>query len=376
MTANQTSPRASAGAPRPPLIERRLRRFAPPAQAQVRALAQRHPRLADLAASFPPLLFALALPRPGHDPAYAIACVIEGRPLGEAAAAADIPLWLRRLPVDGLTRPLPALPSSELFGRRIANHVPRSPKLTAAWLAAVSDAAGWVNEPFAVWMGREIVRDANVLRSDNLPLLHLWAWYSQRPETDGHRLMATPWRYEMGFSGALEAARTWLGRLRLELTLGERQITDLWLRPGLFEDHDFVPLDTAERIDQEAGAMENCLRRYAYSVADGCCRLWSIRRGSQRIATFDVRRDQPLLYINQLEAARNERASAEIWWLATRWLHQHDLMSIGVPQRADRHPQPDIAVWRKLWRPYWLAKRQLPAWLPLAPSWLALAALG
>jgi hypothetical protein len=375
MTANQTSPRTGADAPRPPLIERRLRRYAPSAQARVRALAQRHPRLADLAASFPPLLFALALPRPDHDPARAIACVIEGGPLAEAAAAADIPLWLRRLPVDGLARPLPTLPSGDLVGRRIVNHLPRSPKLAAAWLAAVSDAACWVNEPFAVWMAREIVRNANNLRSDSVHLLYLWAWFSQHPESDGYRLIATPWRYETGFNAALDAARAWLDRLRLELALGERPIANLWLRPGLFEGHDFVPLDTAERIDQEAAAMDNCLRGYVYNVADDYCRLWSIRRDGQRIATFEIRRDQPLLYINQLEAAGNERASTEIWWLATRWLHQHDLMSIGSPPRAGRDPQPDTAVWRKLWRPYWLAQRRLPAWLPLAPSWRAIAAL-
>jgi hypothetical protein len=28
----------------------------------------------------------------------------------------------------------------------------------------------------------------------------------------------------------------------------------------------------------------------------------------------------------------------------------------------------DAQVWRALWRPYWLAKRRIPAWLTLAPS--------
>ncbi len=237
MTANQTSPRAGAGAPRHALIERRLRRYARCAQERVRALAQRHPRLADLAASFPPLLFALALPRSGHDPERAIACVIEGRPLGEAAAAAEIPLWLRRLPVGGLTQPLPALPAGELFGRRIVNHLPRSPKRTTAWLATVSDAVYWVHEPFAIWIARELARDAKTVRMDRLRLAGLWAWFSQHPDTDGYRLIETPWRFEMGFKAALAAARAWLDRVTLELSLGERQIADLWLRPGPFDGH-------------------------------------------------------------------------------------------------------------------------------------------
>ena len=118
MTAKQVSLRASAGTPRHDLIERRLRRYSPAAQPRVRALAARHPRLADLALSFPPLLCALALPRPGEDPELAVACAIEGRPLGEVAAAAGIPRWLRRLPVDGLSRPIPVLPSGELCRAR------------------------------------------------------------------------------------------------------------------------------------------------------------------------------------------------------------------------------------------------------------------
>src|SRR5215471_19323922 len=114
MTATHVSSRAGAGAPRYALIERRLRRYSRAAQPRVRALADRHPRLADLAVSFPPLLFALALPRLGQDPEPAIVCAIEGRPLGEIAATAGVPRWLRRLPVDGLTRPLPRLPAGAL----------------------------------------------------------------------------------------------------------------------------------------------------------------------------------------------------------------------------------------------------------------------
>ncbi|MCJ9707243.1 hypothetical protein MOV74_39755, partial [Bradyrhizobium sp. SHOUNA76] len=62
MTSNLLlAPRQVAG--RSDLLERRLRRYHPRFQGAVRALALRHSRLADLAASFPALLFALAFPR-------------------------------------------------------------------------------------------------------------------------------------------------------------------------------------------------------------------------------------------------------------------------------------------------------------------------
>jgi len=383
MTVIPTSPRAVAGAHRHALIERRLRRYSPVAQARVCAVARRHPRLADLAVSFPPLLFALALPRPGQDPEPAIACAIDGRPLGAVAAMAGVPRWLRRLPMEGLTRPLPMLPAGELFGRRIVNHFPRSPKLTAAWLEMVADAADWSTEPFAIWVAREFVRDPKAVltqKPGELRLMVVWTWFSQHLETDGYRLMEAPWRFDMQFDAAVAAARAWHGRLSHHLSLsglGEWRVVDHWLQPGPFEGYDFVPLDSPERLAEEAAAMENCLRNYCYEVADDHCRLWSIRREGRRIASFDVRRHQrrPLLHIDQLSGAKNEPAPIEVWGLATRWLHQHDLMSIRPEPRAREDSEPETASWRKLWRPYWLAKRCIPFWLPLRPSWRAFDAL-
>ena len=101
MTSNlMLAPRREAA--RSDLLERQLRRYHPRFQGAVRALAMRHARIADLAASFPALLFVLAVPRPGQDPAPALSRVVDGLPLAEVAAAADGALWLRKLPPEAL----------------------------------------------------------------------------------------------------------------------------------------------------------------------------------------------------------------------------------------------------------------------------------
>ena len=97
------APRRGTG--RSDLLERRLRRYHPRFQGRVRALAMRHSRIADLAVSFPALLFALAAPRPGLDPAPALARVIDGCALAEAAAVVELPLWLRKLPPEAFGHP-------------------------------------------------------------------------------------------------------------------------------------------------------------------------------------------------------------------------------------------------------------------------------
>ena len=97
----------------------------------------------------------------------------------------------------------------------------------------------------------------------------------------------------------------------------------------------------------------------------------------QRVATLSVEigyRD-PLPSIVQLKAAGNAQAPLEVWWVARQWLHMHDLSQVDA-KRRDRGTAPlDRATWISLWRPYWLAKRHIPEWLPLAPSRAALAAL-
>jgi hypothetical protein len=370
------APRREAG--RTDLRERRLSRFHPRYRDVVRVLAQRHPRIADLAASFPALLFALAAPRPGLDVVPALSCVIEGRPLAEAAAAAELPMWLRKLPPEAFARPIPRLFDGELFRRQIANHLPRSPKRAPAWLQVVADMSEFSHEQAAIWIAREFVRDAprrvNVAR---LRLIGLWAWFSIQPATFGHGLIDRPWTPDMRVDAALEAADNWRTMIELHVNLGRDPFPDIWLQPGRVSGYDFLPLNSIAAITEEADAMQNCLRTYGYSLAHNWARLWSVRQNGKRIATLRVaiaNRD-PLPRIVELKGAGNTQVPRELWLTARQWLHTHDLLQIDMGRRPEDTAPLDRASWLSLWRPYWLAKRRIPQWLPIAPLRAALQAL-
>lgn len=360
------------------LLERRLRRFHPRCQSAVRALAMRHARIADLAISFPALLFALAIPRPGLDPARALACVIDGRPLAEAATAADLPMWLRKLPVEAFCGPIPKLPDGDVFRRQIANHVPRSPKLAPAWLQVVAEAAELAHAPAAIWIAREFVRAAPVrVNPARLRLIALWSWFSVQPATLGYGLINKPWTPDMRMDQALGAADDWRMIIALHLNLGREPIADMWLAPGQVAGYDFVPLSSTAAIILEAAAMKNCLRTYGYNLAHNRSRLWSVRRDGARVATLKVAcafRD-PLPMIVELRGPGNADVPRELSWAARKWLHMHDLSQIDMSQRKWGTAPLDRVLWRSLWRPYWLAKRRIPSWLPIAPSRAALEAL-
>jgi hypothetical protein len=333
-------------------------------------LAARHPRIADLAASFPALLFALAVPRPGLDPAPALACVIAGHSLAETAKAADLPMWVRKLPAGAFTGPIPKLPDGALFRRQIANHLPPSLKLAPKWLQAVADVADIAHEPAAVWIARELVREPLRVKSRGLRLIGLWAWFSSQQASFGHELIDRPWTPDIQIDQAIKAANAWRELFALHLDLGPQPISDIWLRPAQLGGFDFVPLDSISAVAEEAAAMKNCVRTYGHSLAHNEARLWSMRRNGERVATFEVAAYDcdPLLNITQIKGPENAAVTLDVSWAARQWLHKHDLPRIDTGERKRGEVMLDRATWLLLWRPYWLAKRRIPAWLPLQPS--------
>lgn len=364
-------------AARSDMLERQLRRYDSRFQGAVRALAARHSRIADLAASFPGLLFALAVPRPGFDPARALTRVIDGHALVDVAAAAGVPTWLRKLPPETFACPIPRLPDGELFRRQIANHLPQVPRLAPGWLQIVAGIAEVAHEPAAVWIAREFLREPKRVIPGRLRLVGLWAWFSGQPETFGHELIDKPWTPDIRIGPAFAAADVWLTNIQLHVSLARRPIADMWLEPARAAGYDFVPLSTIAAISEEATAMKNCVRTYGYSLALNCSRLWSVRRDGERVATLEVGccHGDPLPNIIELKGVANAEVPRELWWVARQWLHAHDLPQIDMGRLGRKTEPLDRATWRSLWRPYWLAKHCIPKWLPLAPSRRALNGL-
>jgi hypothetical protein len=161
----------------------RLRRFPTRYRNALNEVADHHHRLADLAQSFPALLFAVAVPRPGFDPSPVIGGVLAGASLRELAQLAGLPMWSRKLMPEAFEQPLCGLPCDELVGRQIANHLPRSPKLAAPWLHAVRHVTMWGEPAAAIWMAREITDNPKGVFDTQLNLVALYVWFSGAPET-------------------------------------------------------------------------------------------------------------------------------------------------------------------------------------------------
>jgi hypothetical protein len=80
------------------------------------------------------------------------------------------------------------------------------------------------------------------------------------------------------------------------------------------------------------------------------------------------RQREPLPNIHEMAPPRNKLASPEVWWAAHQWLRAHDLLAVDRTVRPWNSPMLGGTVWAEVWRPYWLDKRRIPAWLPLRPT--------
>ncbi len=330
-------------------------------------------RIADLATVYPGLLAALAARRGSPRNRIAALRMIEGgAPLKSAARVLNMPMWLRRLPPEAFVRLPPALPQSESFAKRITARLPRDRDDAAFWLDSVLFAERACGEDFAIWLAGQAVFQDGAPCEAMFPILAAYAWFSKQAETEGHRYIVAPWRSEISFETALCAAKSWFNRVRLVLQLPPGTIDDCWLKPGTVNGFTFVPLLDHAEIFSEAQAMQNCADQFAERLALGTCRLFSVRKVDQRVATLEIaqhEREVGILSIRQLKARHNMPAGTDVWQAAYCWLARQDNLR-RIPQLMSTRTMSallDQSAWQRILQPYRDATGGAP-WLDDAAS--------
>lgn len=331
---------------------RRIESFHPLWRRYIAGLTACSPELEDLAETFPAVLFALVsdyADAPRREAAFALAD--EGAPLREIADVLGLPWWLRRLPASAFQASIPEFPADGEFAQRIGNLLPRDTRDNAFWLASVGTAAATAGADYALWIARQL-RPTH-LSEDTALLMGAWAWFSQHPGILGHRLLRKPWRNDMSIRRACEELTVWRRRLRLVDALGGG-LQDSWLADGEAGGLQFVALRTVEDFLAESEAMENCLDQYADQLRSRGTVIFSVRRGSRRIACLEIGmhdEECTMPSIVQLRAARNRRASPDVWQATFAWLGGQQLIP-RKPRPASAGPQRGELARFQLWQPY------------------------
>ena len=259
-----------------------------------------------------------------------------------------LPLWLRRLPPEAFQKAIEDdLPASESFARRVANRLPGAPAHSALWLQSVSPSA-----PRRATRTSRCGSPTN--RSSREPgkpeqmfgVLAAYAWHSRATQTRAHSLIVVPWRPEIAFDTALCAAKSWLNRMRARAAARPRRASPIrGCRAGQVRGYTFVPLLDRTEILAEARAMQNCADQYAERLADDRCRLFSIRREREHVATLEVgphSREAGMLAITQLKGRHNMAAPLDVWQAAYAWMAaQSGLRRLPPRIPPERHLDDD-----------------------------------
>lgn len=360
MSSSPNAPNVSTAAAKlRPAAGRSTLRFRLPYRQAIKRLTQGEPRLEDLAASFPALLFALATGFGTADArAHTLSLIDQGATLKSAAQALGIPWWMRGLPPETFAEPLHGLLDGPDVQRRIINYIPADGAFLQAWLRSVSLAHAIAGSEFALWLASRLkVRPRT---GDRLVPLAAWAWYSAHCETYGHSLVRVPFEPAMSLKAAIEEADTWRKRIDLAAAVGDG-IADTWFAAGEHGGLSFLPLRTAEDFIREAGVMDNCLDQFGAKLVRQSTRVFSIRRGEQAIADIEIaphEHDGGMPIIEQLRGASNRRVSADVWQAAYGWLAKQTPRTLTATPVATRR---FLHLRREIWQPLLRSLSEGPA---------------
>jgi hypothetical protein len=331
---------------------RRLNAFPQPYRKYIAGLTSCAPAVEDLADSYPALLFALATGYGNvRQRQAAFEAVVGGDSLKLAAGLLELPLWLRRLPAQAFSQPLPLLPGDDEFTIAAANRVPAHPRDAAIWFDRLLVSHRLAGRDFALWCLREPRMLPPHTSDEDMQWLLAWAWASTNADFDGYRLLRGVWTPAIGWKRARDEVAIWRKRIDLVGALAGG-MRDPWLSDATLSGLDIVALRTVEDFVAESVAMENCLDQYAAHLAYGRVRIFSIRREGRPIADVEVTLkpdDAGTPCISQVRGPRNRRAPPAVWQAVHAWLAAQSLQVIDISSTS---AQATREAFRRFWEPY------------------------
>ena len=366
-------------------LGRYIRRHRRPAM----KLASHHPRLTDLALSFPALLFRLALGKRGQvgDPEWeqsrerAIAMVISGAKLKAVAAEAGVPMWMRHVPHVGLREPFGDMPDGFLVRRHFGQHIPDPELWPSAWVASIDWAHAVCDETFACWVARHypMPTKQNRLSWDrsDLTALALYAWYSANDPV--HLFGQKRWHPRLGVYAACDGADAWLGTAITQVWMAGK-VPKLWHRPSQTGRYAIVPVNTALDLNAEAEAMRHCVRDFADDIMGCRSQIWSVRDGAidgPRVATVEIGRESEQegpLVVSQVYGPENRHVEQGVLDAVYRWFLDGREHAFHASRFAKAYPC--MEAWKAFASSYWRAKSTAGGDCDVLPRRMKIEVLG
>ncbi|MCI4663599.1 MAG: PcfJ domain-containing protein [Neomegalonema sp.] len=311
---------------RPP-VEPQIKRFAKDARRRLRKAVRGNARFGDLLFSFPGAAYAIAVGGPGETArAEGVKAVKDGAPLQKVAEALGLPFWYRRLPPEAFRGSIETPKDDGNLARMAVNRIPENVGAAADWLEAIIITSRLADERVAGWIAKLPIwkNESALARAAILPVA-AYAWHSQNADCRGRKAMDRYWSKNMSFRTAASEARVWLEKVITRFCLEEETSMRGWRMTQKSSGFNIVPLTTAEDLIREGERMNNCIATYQNYMERGGCLLYAVRRGSQSVASLEIRSDlrEPSKgRVAQLEGRSNTAASDRVVRAVQKWLER------------------------------------------------------
>ena len=297
-----------------PEIASHLLRFLHLDPSRVQSCAQLSPRVAQLAGSFP-LLFAVLTYAYGSPQlrSDAITAAVNGAPLREIARIVGLPYCFRHIRPEACPENLRYHHWSVDAHRQLRPLMPEDDAAIYPWLVTLFIAAQRSDEKVAIWMARQkCLLLLGRLHPEALQPLFMFAWYSLHYPAIVHA--RGRWTPAINLRSALRRCEIWLKHIALFTELDIQGVADPWLPETHAGALHIVPITTPLAILEEASAMENCVVDYGEFIAEGTCRLFSVREGGRRVATLELHvcPDGQKLIVAEIKGPANKRCPLNI----------------------------------------------------------------
>lgn len=335
-----------------------LARFPRAVRKSVRRTALAHPRLADLAFTYPLALHAIACRSAGRCRTKSASdMAAAGARLRDIAHILCLPMWLRRMPPEGVREIVPVMPTDAAFNCQIANWAPKKHNDLADWAAAVSVAANAHTRGFALWLARDVMTWKAVVSVQCIELMAAYAWFSTHPAYVAGRAVPRRWRNTMSIPEAVSATSEWLTALEYLVLVPPTRLRVSPPGNAIVNGFEFVRFGWGEEAIREARALQNCLISYADCLFQGS-EVWLVRRDGQTVAAMELEfrnKQHGIPRLSQLLARANDPADDAIWQAAYQWLGNWAAQSTAIIVK-EQHEVCNAEAWHRVWSPLWKEK--------------------
>jgi len=265
--------------------------------------------------------------------------ILKGKRLNEIAQHLNVPLVIRHVKPMAVCEGL--LARSRISDKLLHGYLPRTTQGQRLWLNAVlyidycEDFQQWVAQHMSEMGNRR--RKAEVMAE--IEDLSDWIKSSMLASSTGRCFITRPFCKDMSIQTVKRLSLEW--HEAIAQNMSDNNISHFgqpWADESVIDGLAIVPIRDGRELYLEGKHQHNCVNTYYHDILVGQRYIYSVRRGGDRLVTFELMRDGDRPKVGQIRGPCNALASKAIKKSIRRWFRKTKFILPPQEERADDMP--------------------------------------